>query len=531
MRCLLIDDDIPTVEALLRILNWNDYGIEETMSATNIQEAKRLFEANRPDIIICDIEMPRGSGLDMIKWVRERGYDGGFIFFTCHESFEFASTAISYKADAYLVKPIDKLKLEAALHSAVEALKQSRILDQYSKYGLTWIKNKEWMERNFWRDVLMEAISPRQDIILNEIYKRELSLTVDGPYVLFLAGVPRSQVEGRWDSSIFLYALSNLGSEVLFEQVNHDRVIPYQTESTFYNAMIMERTCGEEPLKEIGERLIGLCRQYLNCTLTCYIGEPVAISDLSRTRAQLEQLDASNIIFRGRVHLQGSPFLYDRTDSYALDMDGFALLFVQKEKVQIVNKLKKELERLAEQNKLDPATLHSIREDFLQVVYALLLRNHIQAHRLFADEAIVRLAQQAESSVFDFMKWAQAITDKTIDSVREALKSEGVVEKAKRFIHENYKQELSREDVAAHVYLTADYVAKAFKSETGLAIKEYLNECRINAAKQLLLESKASISEIALETGFDSLSYFSTVFKKMTGETPNAYRNKHKSIP
>ncbi|MBB6634594.1 helix-turn-helix domain-containing protein [Cohnella thailandensis] len=531
MRCLLIDDDIPTVEALLRIMNWNDYGIVETMTATNIQDAKRLFETARPDIMICDIEMPRGSGLDLIKWVREREYDGGFIFFTCHESFEFASTAISYKADAYLVKPIDKTKLDAALRKAVEALKQSRMLDEYSKLGLTWIKNKEWVERNFWRDILTEAISPRQDLIQSEICKRELTLSVEGQYVLFLVGVPRSQVEGMWDNSIFLYALSNLGSEVLFEQVNHDRVIPYQTESAFYNAMIMEGTYGADQLTDIGERLIELCKHYLKCTITCYIGKAVSISELSRTRAQLEQLDASNIIFRGKVHLQGTPFLYDRTDSYALDMDRFALLFVQKEKVQIVNGLKKELERLAEQNKLDPATLHSIREDFLQVVYSQLLRNHIQAHRLFADEAILRLAQQAESSVFDFMKWAQAITDKTIDSIREALKSEGVVDKAKRFIHENYKQELSREDVAAHVYLTADYLAKVFKAETGLAIKEYLNECRINAAKQLLLESKASVSEIALETGFDTLSYFSTVFKKMTGETPNAYRSKHKSNP
>ncbi|MFC4302143.1 helix-turn-helix domain-containing protein [Cohnella boryungensis] len=530
MRCLLIDDDIPTVEALLRIVNWSDHGVGETMTAYNIQDAQRLFEAARPDIIVCDIEMPRGSGLDMIKWVREREYDGGFIFFTCHESFEFASTAISYNADAYLVKPIDKTKLEAALRKAVDALKQNRMLDEYSKLGMTWIKNKEWVERNFWRDILTEAISPRTDLIQWEIRKRELPLTVEGAYGLFLVGVPRSQLEGHWDSSIFQYALSNLGSEVLFRQVNHDRVIPYQTESAFYNAMIVEGPFDAEQLRDIGERLIALCAQYLKCTITCYISETVAISELSRTREQLELLDASNIIFRGKVHFQKDPFHYDTTDRYALDMDRFALLFVQKEKIQIVNGLKKELERLTEQNKLDPATLHSIREDFLQVVYSMLLRNHIQAHRLFADETILQLAQQADSSVFDFMKWAQAITDKTIDSIREALKSEGVVDKAKRFIHEHYKQELSREDVAAHVYLTADYLAKVFKAETGLAIKEYLNECRINAAKQLLLESKSSISEIALETGFDTLSYFSTVFKKMTGETPNAYRSKHKPL-
>ncbi|THF80315.1 helix-turn-helix domain-containing protein [Cohnella fermenti] len=527
MRCLLIDDDIPTVEALLRIVNWEEHGIRELATAYNIQDAKRLFEAARPDLIICDIEMPRGTGLDMIRWVREQEYDGGFIFFTCHESFEFASAAISYSADAYLVKPLDKAKLEGTLRKAVDALRQNRLLGEYSKLGLAWIKNREWVEKNFWRDVLTEAISPREDLIGSELRKRELALDARREYRLLLAGVPRSRIGERWESSIFQYALSNLVSESLFGQVNHDRIIPYQTESSFYVVALLEAPLEEEELRERGGRLIRLCDDYLKCTLTCYISERVPIAGMSRAREELERLDAANLLFRGKVHRQNEPLAYDTTERYALDMERFGLLFVQKEKAQIVNGLKKELETLAERNMLDPATLHSIREDFLQVVYSFLLRNHIQAHVLFADEAIQRLAQQADGGVFDFMKWAQAVTGKTIDSVRDALESEGVVEKAKRFIHDHYKQELSREDVAAHVFLTGDYLAKVFKSETGCTIKEYLNECRIQSAKRELLESKASVGDIALDSGFDTLSYFSTVFKKLTGETPNAYRSRH----
>lgn len=78
------------------------------LTAHNIQDAKQLFEHGEPDLMICDIEMPRGSGIELIKWARERQYEGGFIFLTCHESFTFASQAISYDADSYLVKPLDK---------------------------------------------------------------------------------------------------------------------------------------------------------------------------------------------------------------------------------------------------------------------------------------------------------------------------------------------------------------------------------------------------------------------------------------
>ncbi|WP_276357246.1 helix-turn-helix domain-containing protein [Cohnella caldifontis] len=527
MRCLLIDDDIPTVEVLRDLVNWSEYGITEVFTAHNIRDAKLFFEIGAPDLIICDIEMPGGSGIDMIRWVRESGYDSAFIFFTCHESFEFASTAISYSADSYLIKPLNKIQLEAALRKSVEALKRKITLGEYRRLGEVWLKNKDLVERSFWRDVLTAAIPPRPDLIEGEIRKRALPLSAERGYVLFLVSVSRSGVDGQWDDSTFHYALCNLSSEILFGRPDQDRVIPYQSEHQLYQAIILDGATDSGKLKADGERLIRLCKRYLKCDATCYVSEEKNIAELARAKSELERLDASNLIFRGVLHFQKERFTYDTTERYSLDIDLFASLFIQKEKVQIVNRLKKELETLAGRNRLDSVTLHAIREDFLQVVYSLLARNNIQAHRLFADEVAQRLFQKSESGVFDFMKWAHFVTEKTIETVKEALQSEGVVEKAKRFIQENYHRDLGRDDVAASVFLTPDYLAKAFKTDTGLTIKEYVNEIRINKAKQLLSETTESIGRIAMETGFDSISYFSTVFKKVTGETPNAYRAKH----
>lgn len=530
MRCLLIDDDIPTVEVLRTTIDWPKFGISQVMTAHNIHDAKGWFEAGIPDLIICDIEMPRGSGLEMIQWVRDNQYDCAFIFFTCHESFEFASTAIAYKADSYLVKPFDKPKLEAVLHQSVETLKQKRLLGEYSKLGETWLKNKDLVEKSFWRDVLNAIIPPRPDMIQVEIRKRQLSLSVEGSYILFLISVSKTEMEKEWEDSTFSYAMSNLISEVMFNCTNHDRVIAHQTESQFYHAIILDGETDPDSLKTRGERLIRLCRHYLKCVATCYISEEMAISKLANAKTELERLDESNLIFRGTLHVRKDAFQYDTKETYMLDIDLFTTYFVQKEKVQIVNRLKKELETLAGQNKLDPKTLHSIREDFHQVVYALLARNNIQAHRLFEGEVAKRLFQQSDNSIFDFMKWAHLITEKTIETIDETRQSEGVVERVKRYIHENYNRELSREEVAANVYLTPDYLAKTFKSETGCTIKEYVNEFRIKVAKQMLIESTASVGHVAMETGFDTISYFSTVFKKVTGETPNAYRAKHTGI-
>ncbi|GJM79790.1 hypothetical protein HMSSN139_22860 [Paenibacillus sp. HMSSN-139] len=130
--------------------------------------------------------------------------------------------------------------------------------------------------------------------------------------------------------------------------------------------------------------------------------------------------------------------------------------------------------------------------------------------------------------MFDFMKWAHLMTEKAIETLKETLQSESVVERAKRFIHENYHWDISRDDVAASVFLTPDYLSKTFKNETGMSIIEYLNAHRIEMAKRMLAERPVSIGTVAAESGFDNLSYFSTVFKKLTGVTPNAYRSSHK---
>lgn len=528
MRCLLIDDDVPTVEVLRDIVRWNDYGFSHVMEAHNIMEAKFCFEAGPPDLIICDIEMPRGTGLEMIQWVREQGCDCAFIFFTCHESFDFASTALTYNADSYLIKPLDERKLDEALLRSLEALKRRRKLGEYSRHGLAWLRNKDLMERSFWSEVLTSTLSTREDLIRREIQKRDLSFSAEQKFNLVLVSVAASDIDERWNASVFHYALSNLGSEILFDHPNPDRVIPYKQDNQIYHAIILDGGTEPRKLKASGERLVRLCRQYFKCTATCYISEEIEISQLAQCKATLEQMDASNLIFRGNVHFQNDRFQYNTAEPFALDTRLYTLLFAQKDKMQIVKRLKQTLERLAAQNMLDAATLHSVREDFLQVVYAFLAQNNIQAHQLFADDVAKRLLQRSDHSVFDFMKWAHLMTEKAIETLKETLQSESVVERAKRFIHENYHWDISRDDVAASVFLTPDYLSKTFKNETGMSIIEYLTAHRIEMAKRMLAERPVSIGTVAAENGFDNLSYFSTVFKKLTGVTPNAYRASRK---
>ncbi|WP_274652154.1 response regulator transcription factor [Paenibacillus humicola] len=528
MQCLLIDDDIPTVEVLRDFIDWNGLGIDHVYTAHNFADAKALVERHAPDIVICDIEMPKGSGIDMIKWVRENHYDCAFLFFTCHESFEFASTAIAYDTDAYLIKPFDKLKIESVLRKTVHSLINQNKLQQYQQFGERWLKNKGVVEQSFWRDLLFSAISPRPDLIEGEIQKRDLTLNAGDNYYLVLASISKSEIEVAWSESVFKYVFANLTSEILLGDPNPVQVISYMHENRFCNAAVLPGHIAADEIHRSCRMLIRYCREFFRCAATCYVSESMTMDSLAQTRERLEALDLKNMMYRGKVHSQHDSLECPPGEFFKLDANELEQWFIEGEKIKIVNRLRDELEGLISGNKLDAAALHAVQQDFTQIVYAVLAKNKIYAHQLFADPVSSMMFKKSEQSVLDLMKWAAYITDKTVDYLWEIKQSESVVEKVKAFIHENYAQNLNRDSIAATVYLTPDYVAKLFRRETGMPIKDYLNEYRIRAAKELLLQSNESVAGVALLTGFDSISYFSTVFKKITGETPHAFRTKTK---
>ena len=78
--------------------------------------------------------------------------------------------------------------------------------------------------------------------------------------------------------------------------------------------------------------------------------------------------------------------------------------------------------------------------------------------------------------------------------------------------------------IAAEFHLTPQYLAKLYSKKTGQFLMDYLREYRLEQAKKLLMKGDMSVSEVAMNTGFDNFSYFSTLFKKETGMSPQQYR-------
>lgn len=99
-----------------------------------------------------------------------------------------------------------------------------------------------------------------------------------------------------------------------------------------------------------------------------------------------------------------------------------------------------------------------------------------------------------------------------------------LIQRARKFIEDNYSEEISLEQVARAVNTSTFYFCKVFKKATGLTFTEYLTRIRIETAKNLLLTPHVRISEAAFAVGFQSLSQFNRAFKRITGFSPTHYR-------
>lgn len=99
-----------------------------------------------------------------------------------------------------------------------------------------------------------------------------------------------------------------------------------------------------------------------------------------------------------------------------------------------------------------------------------------------------------------------------------------VITKARDYIQEHHTEDLSLGQVAKAVNTSTFYFCKLFKKATGLNFTDYVARVRIERAKHLLLNPNLRISEIAYEVGFQSLTHFNRVFKRIMGESPTEYR-------
>ena len=126
-KIVIIDDENRTRELIARMIDSFGFDVVTIPEGENVQSGIEAIEKHQPDIVFLDIQMPDGTGFDVIRSIDNKTFE--VIFITAHE--EFAIKAIKFSALDYLLKPIDSTELKAALKKALDTIDEKKESSQF----------------------------------------------------------------------------------------------------------------------------------------------------------------------------------------------------------------------------------------------------------------------------------------------------------------------------------------------------------------------------------------------------------------
>lgn len=126
-KAIIIDDENRTRDLIAKMINSFGLDIEAIPAGENVQSGIKAIEEHNPDLVFLDIQMPDGTGFDVLKSVKDKKFE--VIFITAHE--EFAIKAIKFSALDYILKPVDPTELREAVESALKSMEGKKDNSQF----------------------------------------------------------------------------------------------------------------------------------------------------------------------------------------------------------------------------------------------------------------------------------------------------------------------------------------------------------------------------------------------------------------
>ena len=521
---LIVDDEIFSVEATLCAINWKKLKVEEVFSAYNMKMAKSIFEQHRIDVMLCDIEMPKGSGIELAAWVKEHFPKTVSLFLTCHSDFQYAKEAVSLGAFEYLLKPMEYEKLENYL---ARALKEYQRRSDLNAYKDKWFIHHEIVQNKFWSDLILEKSEYSADFLLRDAEKKDIFLSEHARYLPILVTVQNYQeLLHSWYGNDLDFAFRNIIYELLDLEECH---VAVANTAPNEKMILVSRRSGEgEPclpeqefLKLIGlrlEKFSEISQKYFHAQLSVATGRQTAFEGLPQEYRALhgqsgvhhaQESDPSGTDFFQNPKFAGfKPKISDWTE------------FIFSNRPDL---LTAKFEQCFAKDLNAGIQFYEI---LAQSVFLELLKRNISAYTVFSDE---RLQKQKGKPTMAAMKiLLQNLCMVIFEKTQKILMSDTIVEQVKTYIAQNISSSLSREQLAKQFFLNPDYLTRLFKKETKSSLQTYILKERIKKAKFLLETTDLTISEVHEQSGFANSSYFSKIFKRECGMTPQEYRQQER---
>lgn len=516
---LIVDDDKILVEKLKKTMNWEKLNISAVFTAYNIRQARSVLEEYPIHILLCDIDMPQGSGLELLEWVREQEKEVECVFLSSYANFAYAQMAVRLASRDFLLKPISNAELEQALQRIVAVVKKQQ---RNTERG---IKNER---ADLWEELLLCQV-PEQLCIKNALEKK--MCTAEEKFCLILVRVreARDQKSQNKDYAILDFAVNNIAYEY-FEhscETDHSQTQmgnPLEAIVHISNLEWMFVLKERKDLKRIAEGLSEALKSGNNRQIAVYQGCPCTLTEIGKSRERLEDMEQNAV-------LNETGILYEenwKTISENCVQPPWKIWnqeMLQSEDLnENMEKILNYLDWQKQQGGWRKEFLNQFVRELVQMMYRYLYKKELVYAQIFDDQEFVSYGKAAAESEAGIKEFVQYIFEKLDSKNKPELNQQDVVLRLKNYIEEHLGEELSRTVLAQQVYLSVGYISKIFLKETGISLNNYIVERRMEKAKEYLTYSSMPISRIAAEVGYNNFSYFSKTFRDITGHTPNEYR-------
>lgn len=519
MNLLIVDDEVITTQVLKEKLNRKYLGISSIFTAYSVDMAEKILQKENVEIILCDVEMPRANGLELLEWVRNNQKEAEFLFLTSHEKFEYIFSAMQQGASDYLLKPIDISKIEQALFKVTEKVRKQKQLNEVQEY---WNYGKRRILKALWRNIIFGEISGQENIF-KEIEKQGLERDIGCSYILVLVLFQKENVFRKKEPyGLNQFIIDNVLAEALTEKFEMANCVHWEENDDYYVAVVSEKQ--KEDVEARMEKVKSVLEYYFDCPVRAvYVSDAGDVSQLGKYREQISVYASSHIHEGGKVFFIHGQEKGQEKMAYRLNTKFVLQCFERGERVKLLEYLQKSILNVQKKDS-EKILLEYFQMDLLQISGAYLHQHDINTEFLFTDEGYKKTWLKSHSSTFFMIQWSAYYVNKIFDSIKNGERGNDIVDNMVTYIHKHYEENINRNMLAKKVGFSPEYIGKIFKRKTGMGINEYINTIRIEKARNLLETTDYKIIDIALMVGYDNMPYFSSVFKKYVGVSPAEYK-------
>lgn len=532
-KVLIIDDEPIIRKGLKSIINWEGFECVVCAEAADGQDGCELIRKHLPDIIITDIKMPVIDGLTMLHEIKSMVPDSKIIILTGYKDFDYAQKALKIGAFDFLLKPSRIEELTSVISRAVKELKFKRDRkEEFEKLNELFKQNISILREKLLYDIIYEINTDEEDILQKlELYK----ISLDRFYMLVVQNddeEPGSREISQHDRHLYQFGLIRTFHEVFDDKF---KVIDITLNNIGVAFLVM-------PLeKDISGLLDKKCEYLQDIICRCFgFTITIAISSEGATFTELPQkFRECRAALAHKFYMGNNSIIFHSDVNTFFKYDNHSILDkLQKTLIEGVKSGNEALvkERLQDiycyLKNIDPA-----KQDYIKSFYwnAISSVNNIR-HTLMEEESGKKLAYSELSGLYSLIEKcsnakelnimleesALRVTQKVNSYNNKSMKL--VLRKAIDYLYAHYNEQITLNEVSEYTFVSPYYISRMFKRETGKNFVDYLNEIRIEKAKEMLKDIRYKTYEIAEKVGIPDAHYFSRLFKKYVGMTPTEYR-------